>query len=432
MRPIVIVSGVLGGGSALVFAVAALVATLVPSGTLVPSQGAWGGEWQRRAIGGPASSTTTRAAASRSPCRSDGRRGDRPGVNDSIPESVSRPRRPLMRPGLVVTGVLGAGTVLVFGLAALVATLFPNGTLVNSQWNGGWGGGWGKPRHRRPDADAHARARARGHPGEGSASWRRTAGSSWSSTPRRPRRSHPGAPTGTSCPSPEAVAPGSARGPRGDPPYTQPAMRFLSRFFDTNDRELSRIQPLIDETNELEGEYEGLDRRRDPRADRGHPRGDRARTRRPRSRPTTSSTTRDLERRRDLAKSRRKRDNERLQGALDDVVPEVFAAGREAMKRTMGMRQYDVQLMGAHRAPPGQDRRDADGRGQDPHPDAGRGAQRPDRPRRPRRHRQRLPGPPRRPVDGARRTTSSGCRSASSPTTRRSCSSPASRRPTSG
>ena len=32
---------------------------------------------------------------------------------------------------------------------------------------------------------------------------------------------------------------------------------------------------------------------------------------------------------------------------MDEVIPEVFAAGREAMKRTMGMRQYDVQLMGA-------------------------------------------------------------------------------------
>ena len=33
-------------------------------------------------------------------------------------------------------------------------------------------------------------------------------------------------------------------------------MRLLSRFFDSNDRELSRIQPLIDATNELEPEYE--------------------------------------------------------------------------------------------------------------------------------------------------------------------------------
>ena len=35
-------------------------------------------------------------------------------------------------------------------------------------------------------------------------------------------------------------------------------MRFLSRFFDTNDRELSRIQPLIDRTNELEPEFDAL------------------------------------------------------------------------------------------------------------------------------------------------------------------------------
>jgi hypothetical protein len=42
-----------------------------------------------------------------------------------------------MKAGLVVTGVLGTGSVLVFALAGLVATLFPNGTLVNASWNGG-------------------------------------------------------------------------------------------------------------------------------------------------------------------------------------------------------------------------------------------------------------------------------------------------------
>ena len=35
-------------------------------------------------------------------------------------------------------------------------------------------------------------------------------------------------------------------------------MRFLSRFFDNNDREVSRLQPLIDQTNALEPEYEAL------------------------------------------------------------------------------------------------------------------------------------------------------------------------------
>ncbi len=53
-----------------------------------------------------------------------------------------------MKAGVIVTGVLGTGTVLVFAIAGLVATLFPNGTLVNASWNGstcdgcgGWQGG---------------------------------------------------------------------------------------------------------------------------------------------------------------------------------------------------------------------------------------------------------------------------------------------------
>jgi|tagenome__1003787_1003787.scaffolds.fasta_scaffold20533663_2 hypothetical protein len=49
-----------------------------------------------------------------------------------------------MRPIVIVSGVLGTGTVLVFALAGLVATLFPNGSLVASSWNGGFNGGWGK------------------------------------------------------------------------------------------------------------------------------------------------------------------------------------------------------------------------------------------------------------------------------------------------
>ena len=51
MRPILIVSGVLGGGSALVFAVAALVSTLFPNGTLVATN-PWNSDV--RFLGGPA------------------------------------------------------------------------------------------------------------------------------------------------------------------------------------------------------------------------------------------------------------------------------------------------------------------------------------------------------------------------------------------
>src|SRR4051812_48731253 len=123
-------------------------------------------------------------------------------------------------------------------------------------------------------------------------------------------------------------------------------MRFLSRFFNSNDRELSRIQPLIDATNDLEPEYEGLsDAEIRERIDQV--RAEIAEEAAPEEPSEDELHHPDMERRRDLAKARRKRENEQLQKVLDELIPEVFAAGREAMKRTMGMRQYDVQLMGA-------------------------------------------------------------------------------------
>jgi hypothetical protein len=47
-----------------------------------------------------------------------------------------------MRRILICSGVLGVGTALVFAAAGLTATLFPNGTLVSSGWNGGIMRGW--------------------------------------------------------------------------------------------------------------------------------------------------------------------------------------------------------------------------------------------------------------------------------------------------
>jgi hypothetical protein len=41
-----------------------------------------------------------------------------------------------MHRSLVVSGVLGLGTAIVFGAAALAATLFPNGATVNMAWGG--------------------------------------------------------------------------------------------------------------------------------------------------------------------------------------------------------------------------------------------------------------------------------------------------------
>ena len=87
--------------------------------------------------------------------------------------------------------------------------------------------------------------------------------------------------------------------------------------------------------------------------------------------------------------------------SLNGLLVEAFALVREAAKRTIKQRHYDVQLVGGAAIHYRCDRRDGDRRGQDPrrHPAgvpqrlAGQG--------RPRRHRQRLPRPARRRVDDA-------------------------------
>src|SRR2546423_10444701 len=120
---------------------------------------------------------------------------------------------------------------------------------------------------------------------------------------------------------------------------------FLSRFVDSNDRELKRIQPFVDDANDLEAEIEALsdaeirDRCAALRAqvqEVAAPEG-----------PSEDELHHpDLERRGELAKARRQRDIDALQDALDDVLPDVFAMAREAMRRTLGMRHFDEQLIG--------------------------------------------------------------------------------------
>jgi preprotein translocase subunit SecA len=122
-------------------------------------------------------------------------------------------------------------------------------------------------------------------------------------------------------------------------------MRFLSRFFDTNDREVARVQPVIDEINELETEYEALsDLEIRERID--VIKADVREIATPEEPSDDELNHPDAERRRDLAKARRKRQNERIQAALDDAIPEVFAAAREAARRELSMRHFDVQLVG--------------------------------------------------------------------------------------
>jgi preprotein translocase subunit SecA len=122
-------------------------------------------------------------------------------------------------------------------------------------------------------------------------------------------------------------------------------MKLLSRFIDSNDRELRRIQPMVDEANALESEYEALSDA-DIRAAFAEIREE-IRELAAGEEPSDDELNHpDRERRNDLRKERRKRENERLQRALDDVLPEVFAMTREAMKRTLDMRHFDVQFIG--------------------------------------------------------------------------------------
>ncbi len=85
---------------------------------------------------------------------------------------------------------------------------------------------------------------------------------------------------------------------------------LLKRIFDPNPKEIRRLQQLAAEVNEWEPEISKLSD--------GELRG----------------KTADFRQR--LANG----------ATLDDILPEAFAVVREAAKRTLGMRHYDVQLMG--------------------------------------------------------------------------------------
>jgi preprotein translocase subunit SecA len=122
-------------------------------------------------------------------------------------------------------------------------------------------------------------------------------------------------------------------------------MRFLSKFVDSNDREIRRLQPLIDETNELEAEISALSD--DEIRERFAQIRDEIHEVAVPGEPSDDELNHpDLERRREIAKARHERELAAVQDAMDEVIPDVFAMGREAMRRTLGMRHFDVQLMG--------------------------------------------------------------------------------------
>jgi preprotein translocase subunit SecA len=85
---------------------------------------------------------------------------------------------------------------------------------------------------------------------------------------------------------------------------------FFSRLFDTNDKQINKLQPLVSKINALEPEFEALKDQ-------------------------------------DLAAKTAELKQRYADGAsLDDLLPEAFANVREAAKRTIGQRHFDVQLVG--------------------------------------------------------------------------------------
>jgi len=86
--------------------------------------------------------------------------------------------------------------------------------------------------------------------------------------------------------------------------------KWLGGLIDSNEKELKRLQPLVDHMNSLEPEFEQL-------------------------------TDAQLRAKTDEFKARLK-DGE----SLDELLPQAYATVREAAKRTIGQRHFDVQLMG--------------------------------------------------------------------------------------
>src|SRR3990167_7297355 len=119
-----------------------------------------------------------------------------------------------------------------------------------------------------------------------------------------------------------------------------------------NEREIRRIQPLVEQTNALEPQYEKL-----TNAEL------RAKTDefKKRIQEATSACRAALEEKQAQAAAVTGEEREELKAeaeeiekelrlagakALDSLIPEAFAAVREASRRTIGLRHFDAQLIG--------------------------------------------------------------------------------------
>jgi preprotein translocase subunit SecA len=123
--------------------------------------------------------------------------------------------------------------------------------------------------------------------------------------------------------------------------------RILSRLVGgSNESHVSRLRPIVARVNELEAHYAALSDD-EIRAEMLQLRSEILEDAAP-SEPSQDERENPVrERRRELRRDREKVDDERLQGILDEALPEVFAAAREISDRKLAMRPFDVQLMGS-------------------------------------------------------------------------------------
>ncbi len=113
-----------------------------------------------------------------------------------------------------------------------------------------------------------------------------------------------------------------------------------------NEAHLSKLRPVVARINGLEEHYQSLTDEQ-IREEMAEVRAEVAENAAP-TPPTDDELHHpERERRADMRRAREKGDLKRLQAALDDVLADVFAAAREVSRRKLGMRPFDVQLMGA-------------------------------------------------------------------------------------
>ncbi|MGH2489046.1 MAG: preprotein translocase subunit SecA, partial [Candidatus Limnocylindria bacterium] len=132
-------------------------------------------------------------------------------------------------------------------------------------------------------------------------------------------------------------------------------LKLFSRVVDSNEREVRRLESLVERANALEPECQALSddllrgltalfgaRLAEELGDLVLP----AEGHHASADDDSELVTGDPARRLELKREQRKQDMARINAALEGLLPEAFAAVREAMQRALGKRHYDVQLMG--------------------------------------------------------------------------------------